>query len=149
MKSISLEIALSAILAPILMVANTTAVMQTFRGRDVGWRPQKRNAEGLAWRDAFRAMGWQTTAGIGFTIALCFRPDLSICFAPIVLPLLLAAPLAVLTSRRSAGQAMARAGFLTTPDDHGFSAMPVVFRAAPARVAQTGPQGHDPLSATQ
>ena len=36
LKSISLEILLSAILAPILMVANTTAVMQTLRGRDLG-----------------------------------------------------------------------------------------------------------------
>lgn len=137
LKSMTLEILLSMALAPVLMVANTMAVMRTLRGRDVGWRPQQRDAAGLAWRDAFRAMTWQMVTGVAFAAALCVRPDLAICFAPIVLPLLLAAPLAVLTSRRSAGEAVARAGFLATPDDHGLSAMPVVFRA-PVRAVSPG-----------
>jgi membrane glycosyltransferase len=145
LKGMMLEIALSAALAPVLMVANTTATLQTLRGRDCGWRPQQRDASGLAWRDAFRAMGWQMFTGAGFTVALCFRPDLSICFAPIVLPLLLAAPLAVLTSSRRAGEAVARAGFLTPPDDHGVSATPVVFRTT-ARTAPAGHGTHAPAS---
>jgi membrane glycosyltransferase len=65
-------------------------------------------------------------AGLGFVAALCFRPDLSICFAPIVLPLLLAAPLAVFTSRPCA-----LADLLRTPDDLGVSVTPVVFRTNP------------------
>src|SRR5205823_11428269 len=113
-----------------LMIANTKSVFLTLRGRDVGWRPQQRDADGVAWRDAFGAMAWQMIAGSGFATCLCFRPDLTVCFAPIVLPLLLSAPLVVFTSRRSAGERLARAGFLTTPDDHGLSAMPVVFRPA-------------------
>jgi hypothetical protein len=52
----------------------------------------------------------------------------------------MAAPLVVLTSRRATGEALERAGFLTTPDDHGVSAMPVVFRAVrPAAPAQGVP----------
>lgn len=129
LKGMSMEILLSALLAPVLMVANTRSVFLTLRGRDVGWRPQQRDADGVSWADAFRGMAWQMTAGVGFAACLWFRPDLSVCFAPIVLPLLLAAPLAVLTSRRSAGERLARAGYLTTPDDHGATAMPVVFRA--------------------
>ncbi len=54
LKSIALEVVLSAALAPILMVANTRAVFLTLRGRDVGWRPQQREASGLAWRSP----GW-------------------------------------------------------------------------------------------
>lgn len=128
LKSMALEVLLSAALAPILMVANTRAVLLTLRGRDVGWRPQQREAEGLAWRDAFRAMTWQMVAGLGFAAGLCVRPDLTICFAPIVAPLLLAAPLAVLSSRRSLGEHLAQAGLMVTPDDHGASATPVAFR---------------------
>lgn len=140
LKSMALEILLSGALAPILMVASTKSVLQTLRGRDVGWRPQQRDAAGLRWRDAFRAMGWQMFAGLAFTAGLWFRPDLAVCFAPIVLPLLMAAPLVVLTSRRATGEALERAGFLTTPDDHGVSAMPVVFRAVrPAAPAQGVP----------
>jgi membrane glycosyltransferase len=130
LKGMALEILLSIALAPILMVANTQAVRQTLRGRDVGWRPQRRVSGGLAWRDACRAMTWQMFTGAAFVIALCFRPDLSICFAPIVLPLLLAPVLATVTARRGTGEAVARAGFLTTPDDHGMSATPVVFHPA-------------------
>jgi membrane glycosyltransferase len=130
LKGMSLEILLSSALAPILMVANTRAVLMTLLGRDVGWRPQRRDSEGLAWRDAFRAMGWQMAAGLAFCVGLGFRPDLAVCFAPIVLPLLFAAPLAVVTSRRSLGEAVARAGFLVTPDEHGVSAVPLVFGVA-------------------
>jgi membrane glycosyltransferase len=134
-KSMSLEVVLSAALAPILMVANTRAVFLTLRGRDVGWRPQQRDAKGLAWRDALRAMTWQMIAGALFTAGLWFRPDMALCFAPIVLPLLFAAPLAVMTSRLSLGERLARAGFLTTPDERALSAMPVVIRPVPQAAA--------------
>ena len=137
LKGMATEMLLSAALAPILMVANTAAVAQTLRGRDVGWRPQQRDAERLAWGEAFRAMTWQMSTGLAFALGLCVRPDLAICFAPIVLPLLFAAPLAVFTSRRAA---LGRA--LVTPDDHGVSATPVVFRAA-TRPATAG-AGHIP-----
>lgn len=148
LKGMSLEILLSATLAPILMVANTRAVFLTLRGRDVGWRPQQRDAAGLGWGDAWRTMIWQMIAGVGFVVALTFRPDLAICFAPIVLPLLLAVPLAVFTSRRSAGEAVVRAGFLTAPDDHGLSAMPVVFSATARHAPPAyGPPAQQPISA--
>jgi membrane glycosyltransferase len=138
LKGMALEILLSIALAPILMVANTRAVALTLLGRDVGWRPQRRDAEGLAWADAFRAMGWQMLTGLAFCAGLAIRPDLAVCFAPIVLPLLFAAPLAVLTSRRSVGEAVARAGFLVTPDEHGASATPLVFGAPVRPVSATG-----------
>ena len=139
LKGMGTEILLSAALAPVLMVANTRSVLMTLRGRDIGWRPQQRDAVGVAWGDAFRAMAWQMAAGLGFVAALCVRPDLSICFAPIVLPLLLAAPLAVFTSRPCA-----MADLLRTPDDLGVSATPVVFRAHP-RPAPAG-AGQDAIS---
>ncbi len=128
-KGVAAEIVLSAILAPILMVANTKAVLQILRGRDAGWHAQQRAADGLSWPDAFRAMGWQTFTGVAFAGALCFRPDLATWFAPIVLPLIFAAPLAVFTSRRRTGEAFARRGWLVTPDDDAVSAMPAVLGA--------------------
>jgi membrane glycosyltransferase len=143
LKGMLLEIVLSTVLAPILMVANTRAVLQTLCGRDAGWRPQQRDASGLAWGDAFRAMAWQTATGLAFVAGLMVRPDLALTFAPIVLPLLFAAPLAVLTSRRDLGDRVARAGYLTTPDDHGASATPVVFwsGARPAQPLASSVQG--------
>ena len=113
------EIAISAILAPILMVANTKAVLQILRGQDAGWQVQQRDADGLEFADAFKAMRWQIVVGVCFVIALAFRPDLSMFFAPIVLPLLAAPWIAMWTSRRSAGDAFLARGWMVIPEEDG------------------------------
>jgi len=140
MKGMAAEIALSAILAPILMVANTKAFIQILSGHDTGWTTQQREADGLAWSDALRAMRWQMIAGAGFAAALCVRPDLAAWFAPIVLPLLLAAPIAVWSSRARAGDALARKGFLVTPAQDGVSVNPAVLHTprSPLRAVAGG-----------
>ena len=124
-----MEIFLSALLAPILMVANTKAVVQILSGHDAGWHTQQRDTDGLAWSDAFRAMKWQMITGLGFSVALAFRPDLISWFAAIVLPLLFAAPIAVWTSRRRTGDAAAARGYMVIPDEDGTTS------AAPIAVA--------------
>ena len=45
-----------------------------------------------------------------------------------------------MTSRRSLGDAAARRGLLTTPDDHGVSAMPVASRAPGRPLPERQPQ---------
>jgi hypothetical protein len=139
-KGMAAEIALSAILAPILMVANTKAFIQILSGHDTGWTTQQREADGLAWSDAFRAMRWQMVAGVGFIAPLCVRPDLATWFAPIVLPLLLAAPIAVWTSRVRSGDALAKKGFLVTPAQDGVSVNPSVLHTprSPLRAVAGG-----------
>ena len=128
-KGMGMEIFLSALLAPILMIANTKAVAQILSGHDAGWHTQQRDSDGLAWSDAFRAMKWQMIAGLAFCAGLAFRPDLATWFAPIVLPLLFAAPIAVWTSRRRTGDAAAAAGYMVIPDEDGTTS------AAPIAVA--------------
>jgi membrane glycosyltransferase len=120
-KGMAMEIFLSALIAPIMMVANTKAIIQIAFGHDAGWKAQDRDADGVSWRDAFRAMRWQMATGLLFCIGLGFRPDLVTWFAPVVLPLLFSAPLVVLTSRRRLGDAAAKAGFLAVPDEAGVS----------------------------
>ena len=119
MKGVAAEIGLSAILAPILMVANTKAVLQILRGQDAGWHAQQRDADGLAFWDAFKAMRWQMVVGLLFVGALCFRPDLASFFAPIVLPLLAAPWIAVWTSRSATGDAFAARGLMVIPEEDG------------------------------
>lgn len=131
-KGMGMEIFLSALLAPILMVANTKAVVQILSGHDAGWHTQQRDTDGLAWSDAFRAMKWQMITGVGFCIALGFRPDLASWFAPIVLPLLFAAPIAVWTSRRRTGDAAAAKGYMVIPDEDGTTSAALIMVAAQA-----------------
>ncbi|WP_420479384.1 glucans biosynthesis glucosyltransferase MdoH [Brevundimonas sp. FT23028] len=120
-RGMAVEIMLSALIAPIMMVANTKAILQIAAGHDAGWHAQDRDADGVSWADAFRSMRWQMGTGLLFCIGLGFRPDLVTWFAPVVLPLLLSAPIVVLTSRRSLGEAAAKAGFLAVPDEAGVS----------------------------
>jgi len=125
-KGMCAEVFLSATLAPILMVANTVSVTKILCGQDAGWHAQQRDADGITWADAFRSMRWQMAVGLGFCAALAFRPDLATFFMPIVGPLLLAAPIAVWTSRRTTGEALAARGFLVTPAGDEQSATPSV-----------------------
>jgi membrane glycosyltransferase len=136
-RSLVVEILLSAALAPVLMVANTRSVLQTLRGKDVGWGVQQRDRAGLAWRDAVQATRWQTIVGAGFTAGLFVRPDLSLAFAPVVLPLLLAAPLAVFTSRRIASRGHAGFAALEQPEIAAAPSLSVAARSTvrPARAA--------------
>ncbi len=139
MKGMALEIALSAALAPILMVANTVAVIKIVSGHDAGWSAQQRSADGLAWADAVKAMRWQMVTGVMFSAGLFIRPDLATWFAPIVLPLLFAAPIAVFTSRRRTGEAFAAKGWLVTPDEDAVAVSPAVLFPAGRVVADVEP----------
>jgi membrane glycosyltransferase len=67
-------------------------------------------------------MRWQRIAGIIMVLFLALRPDLALGFAPLVLPLLFAPQLAVITSRRTAGEALAAKGYLVTPPEDGVAA---------------------------
>jgi membrane glycosyltransferase len=136
-KGMAMEIFLSALIAPIMMVANTKAIIQIASGHDAGWKAQDRDADGVSWRDAFRAMRWQMGVGLLFCAGLCVRPDLITWFAPVVLPLLFSAPLVVLTSRRRLGDAAAKAGYLAVPDEAGVSVSTI----------PSGPNAHSALRA--
>lgn len=142
-KGVVSEIALSAILAPLLMVANTKAVLQILRGQDAGWQVQQRDADGLAFWDAFKSMRWQMVVGVCFVIALAFRPDLSTFFAPIVLPLLASPWIAMWTSRRASGDAFAARGWMVIPEEDGS----VSVAALPAQ--RPGPVAEAPMPARQ
>jgi len=132
-KGVASEIAVSAILAPILMVANTKAVLQILRGQDAGWQAQQRDADGLEFWDAFKSMRWQLVVGALFAVALAFRPDLSLFFAPIVLPLLAAPWIAMWTSRRRAGDAFAARGWMVIPEEDGSVSVAALPAGRPAK----------------
>lgn len=124
------EIAMSAILAPILMVANTVSVVKIMAGQDAGWHAQ-RDADGITWGDAFRSMRWQMGAGVAFVAALSFRRT-SCFFVPIVGPLLLSPVIAVWTSRRASGVAFAVAAGWSRPGAARKAPPPMVIHG-PAR----------------
>ncbi len=111
------ELLMSALLAPLHMLSSCRAVVETFMGRDGGWRAQRRRVGETPWAEAWRTYGWQT--GLGVTLLLIAAPysDLVIWMSPILLGLVLAAPIAALTGSTELGAFARRMGLFTTPDE--------------------------------
>jgi membrane glycosyltransferase len=102
------ETAFSMLFAPILMVTQTTAACQILAGRDSGWKAQRRNEGRMPFAEALRFHRWHTL--IGLTLAgLCWlvSVDLIAWMAPVILGLVLSAPLSWWTAR-PAGPVLSR-----------------------------------------
>jgi membrane glycosyltransferase len=110
-----LEVLLSALLAPITMLAQIRAVFGILLGRDGGWEPQRRSAGDWSWRDALRFSRLQVVLGLmllGSSVAIA--PLLATWMAPVLLGLLLAPLLVGTTSGLARGTL---GSLLTTPSD--------------------------------
>ena len=117
LKGLVSEMAMSAMTAPIYMIGNTRAVYEILTGRDAGWTAQVRDGEALSRADAIKSYRNETFAGLFCTLALILRPDLLLWVWPIVVPMLLSAPIAAWTSRLDLGRKARERGFMVTPEE--------------------------------
>ncbi len=117
LKNAAFEALLSAVTAPILMARNSRVVFEALIGRDSGWAPQRRTAGSMKVRDAFQQHRWEFAVGAALSSALVARPDLSLLFAPILLPLLLTGPLSAVLSDGRIGAKVRAKGLLATPEE--------------------------------
>ena len=101
--AVTVETMFSMLFAPILMVTQTVAVVQILSGRDSGWNPQRRSADGIPLWDAIVFCRWHVVIGVVAT-AVCWVAASSLIgwMAPILLGLVLAPILAWATSKRAA-----------------------------------------------
>jgi membrane glycosyltransferase len=117
-SSIVAEILVSSLLAPIRMLFHSKFVFAILMGRVSGWGKQQRDDVETPWSDAvrFHAGGTILSALWGALLYL-FNPSFFWWITPILVPLLLAIPLSVLTSRASLGMRARRAGLFLTPEE--------------------------------
>jgi membrane glycosyltransferase len=99
-SGVLLESVLSTLIAPILMITQTSAVFSILLGRDSGWRAQQRVAAGATMLQFVRQHRWHLAwgaagAGACWSISLAALAWMS----PIILGLLLAGPIALITGR--------------------------------------------------
>jgi len=112
------EVILSTLLAPIRMMFHTKFVLATLLGRPSGWGRQQRDDLGTSWWEALRFhSGGTLFAALWGTILYLLNSDFFWWITPIIIPLLLAIPLSVLTSRASSGRLARRLGFFLTPEE--------------------------------
>jgi membrane glycosyltransferase len=126
-----IEFILSGLLAPVMMLTHAGHVAGILAGRDAGWSAQRRDGRRVAWREAARHAAWHTLLGIALGSVVLIAPALALWMLPVILGLLLAVPLVVLTGSAAAGQVLARAGLLMTPEEA--SPPRVLSRAAACR----------------
>ena len=110
-SSALVEIALSVVLAPVMMVQHVLAVVRTFVGIDTGWAPQNRNGAAHPWPVLLRFHALETVLGIALTAAIAFGYA-SWWLVPIAFSWTLAAPISWVLSQRAA------IAPLTTPQEH-------------------------------
>jgi membrane glycosyltransferase len=120
--SMLVETLLTGLLAPVAMLFQSGAVVTILAGRDGGWAPQRRDDDaqggGLSFRTTLRHYLPHTLTGLGLgLVSWLVSVPLLLWMSPVVIGLSLAAPLAALTGKRSAGRALRRVGLLQTPEE--------------------------------
>lgn len=113
-----METFISMLLAPSIMATHTLMVLSIVLGRAVGWGNQNRETDGTSWGDAIRFHAFPTCLGIAWTV-LAFKISFTFAawMAPILLGLVLSAPVSVFTSRVRYGRALRRHKVLATPEE--------------------------------
>jgi membrane glycosyltransferase len=136
-----IEVVLSALMAPILMVIQSGAVFQILLGRDTGWQPQRRDDGSIPLRDIVRRHRWQTALGLltGLS-AFMIATSLFLWMSPTIIGLVLAIPLSWLSGRLGAGLALKRLGLLLIPEE---TRTPPIVARANALLAENRRLGFD------
>jgi membrane glycosyltransferase len=116
--SFLLEVILSALYAPVLMLIQSRHVFEVFMGRDSGWKPQRRDSGITTWSDAWQfhhrhmLLSSMTAAILWF-----LSPPLLAWVSPALLGLFLAVPLSRASGSESLGRTLSRFALLRTPEE--------------------------------
>ncbi|MGR3454736.1 glucans biosynthesis glucosyltransferase MdoH [Pseudooceanicola sp.] len=113
--SVVAEILLTSLLAPIMMLYQSRAVLQVLFGQDGGWPANARGEGRLTLAQATRAGLWLSLTGAAsFGAVLWFAPALAPWLLPVCLPMM-AAPLVIAWSSRASARWLFRTGEETAP----------------------------------
>jgi membrane glycosyltransferase len=116
--SVLVELVLSSLIAPVMMLMQSTQVIGMVIGRDAGWRAQRRDDGSIPFRVVARHHRPHTLCGVALAVvAYAVSPLLLAWLSPVVLGLLLAIPVSALSGRQAMGQSVRRLGLLATPEE--------------------------------
>jgi membrane glycosyltransferase len=136
-----LEIVMSALLAPIMMLVQSGSVMQILFGRDTGWSPQRRDDGSIPIRDIVRRhRSHMVLGGVTLAAGLLISPSLVAWMSPTIAGLLLAIALSWASGQLSIGLFLKRLGLLTTPEE---KSVPQIAQRANALAIDLAQAGYD------
>jgi membrane glycosyltransferase len=126
--SVLFETVLSALMAPVMMLMQSTVVMGIVIGRAVGWTTQHRDDGSIPWRAVARRHRGHTIIGLTFGIAAyAVSPSFLAWMSPVVVGLVLAIPVSAAAAQQGLGRIVRRLGLLVTPEE---TEPPVVLQRA-------------------
>jgi membrane glycosyltransferase len=117
--SVALDLVISAVVAPTVMVSHTWFVMSILAGARVRWTSQRRRDYALTWPDAWRGQGGVTALGIlWLVVATRIQfPVMVEWLTPMLAGLLFAVPVSVYTSSAALGDLAKDWGLFLTPEE--------------------------------
>ncbi len=116
--SFVLEVILSALYAPILMLIQSRHVFEVFMGRDSGWKPQRRDGGTTTWADAWHYHKRHMFLSCVTAVIVWFlSPPLLAWLSPALLGLFLAVPLSRASGSARLGRFLSRLALLRTPEE--------------------------------
>jgi membrane glycosyltransferase len=116
--SVLVEIVLSSLIAPIMMLMHSAEVVSIVTGRDTGWKAQRRDDGSIPFQVIARRHRGQTLFGVALAVAAYnVSPGLLAWLSPVVLGLVLAIPVSAVTGWQGLGRVVRRLGLLATPEE--------------------------------
>lgn len=118
MLSFVVEMIVSALIAPVMMLIHTGAVSSILLGQDSGWNPQRRDDGRIPWKDLWLRHRWHVIGGIILGVsAYVISFDVLAWLSPAIIGMVLAVPLSSWTGSNRIGRAIARCGILQIPEE--------------------------------
>ncbi len=113
------ELVLSTLYAPIMMLIHSKQVVEILLGRTPAGSRSAATGVGIGWRDAFRLHRVHMAVGLITAVGAWFlSPAILAWLTPSLAGLILSAPLSRASGSSRIGAALARLGILATPEEH-------------------------------
>jgi membrane glycosyltransferase len=117
--SLLIETLVSGLIAPVMMVMQSAAVVGILAGRDSGWQVQRRDDGTLPFGALVSRYVRHTIVGLLLAAAaFAVSWPLFLWMTPVIVGLVLAIPLAAVTADAAFGRFLQRLGLLATPEEH-------------------------------
>ncbi|MFD1704990.1 glucans biosynthesis glucosyltransferase MdoH [Methylopila henanensis] len=145
--SSAIEIVMSSLIAPVMMLVQSGSVFQILAGKATGWNPQRRDDGSIPFADIVRRHRWHTVLGVVTLVtALLIAPSLAGWMSPTIAGLLMAIPLSWASGHLGSGLALKRLGLLLIPEETNIPEIATAARANGRRLAEAGSDEVDGLA---
>ncbi|MBB6430336.1 glucans biosynthesis glucosyltransferase MdoH [Algisphaera agarilytica] len=114
-----IEVGISILIAPLMMVYHTMFVINTLIGRTVKWNAQQRDESAVGWGDAARNH-WRHTVGgiVSIAVIAWLAPSLFFWALPVLVGLVVSIPVSVMLSSVGVGTWLREHRLLMIPEEH-------------------------------